>query len=716
MPKGHRTAVRTHSRTNSANRLPVTAQFTQKKIPPPRQRPQRPGFHIATHADDDDDEEGEDEEWTSESGAVTPNLNDDQDSDGPPEVPPELSRIPTARPADYFIPSEITTSRILDTDRLVQEPLTAPSSPTASRRHSRPLSTHSLHRPELRPHPLIRGQSFGQPCPAPKPSPLLPVAVTFDTDVHLSASPSVSFSDSPISPQSSGRRTSISSARSVATVATHQPPTTTKSRHRTFSSSSAVTSLTHLPAIHRPAPYITTFPASDPLQDDRIHPLLPPPYVANHLTVVSRRTPIRDALDRIHRARDIGSQIGVALTTFGGLFMLLGVMLFFDGALLALGNILFVSGITLIIGPKKTFYFFARKQKLRGSICFVGGIILVFLKWPFIGMIVETFGFLNLFGDFFPVIVTFLRQVPFLGTALSLPYIRDVVDRLAGSRTFATPNVFLSRVHMKMESFTELLLRRYDTVKAEYPSEHHLAWELRILAEFWASNPQYTPTPPGFNRPLEWEEAPNPVYERFAGRPGRYELGILLRTDYSNHEAWAQFYAKLQEAEADVSKEPVQMDDSDDDSDDETDKANTSIIKVVNPASEEDRRILTGITNITALRMFSDEVDVRPHPQSISSNHPLIDVNGLQEYYTGPTIWIFDAASNLDQCARLVYGQSDELPTAATGDSWRARVTHLVQLQIEIGPRGTLITFGGQDRYDYNERKRNLEEVGRQQT
>lgn len=61
-------------------------------------------------------------------------------------------------------------------------------------------------------------------------------------------------------------------------------------------------------------------------------------------------------------------------------------------------QVLFLSGITLIIGPHKTFYFFARKNKLRGTICFLGGVLLVFLKWPFIGVIVETIGFLSLFG------------------------------------------------------------------------------------------------------------------------------------------------------------------------------------------------------------------------------------------------------------------------------------------------------------------------------
>jgi hypothetical protein len=70
-----------------------------------------------------------------------------------------------------------------------------------------------------------------------------------------------------------------------------------------------------------------------------------------------------------------------------------------------------------VIGPRKTFYFFARKNKLRGSthlppsplaadthersflaFCFLLGIVLVFIKYPFFGMVVETVGFLNLFG------------------------------------------------------------------------------------------------------------------------------------------------------------------------------------------------------------------------------------------------------------------------------------------------------------------------------
>ncbi|GAA5991838.1 hypothetical protein JCM11641_002121 [Rhodosporidiobolus odoratus] len=121
----------------------------------------------------------------------------------------------------------------------------------------------------------------------------------------------------------------------------------------------------------------------------------------------------------------------VGLTSFGAFFMLLGVIMLFDGPLIALGNILFLAGLPLIIGPQKTFYFFARRNKLRGSFAFIAGIALVFLKYPFFGVLIEMFGFLNLFGDFFPVVLAFMRQLPVIGTFLSMP---GVTDRLMGVR------------------------------------------------------------------------------------------------------------------------------------------------------------------------------------------------------------------------------------------------------------------------------------------
>ena len=133
-----------------------------------------------------------------------------------------------------------------------------------------------------------------------------------------------------------------------------------------------------------------------------------------------------------------GAEIGVGLVSAGVFFLFLGVVLFFDATLLALGNVLVTAGIALLIGPQKTFYFFARRQKIRGTVCFFLGMILVFLHWTLIGMFFETIGFLNLFGyvcsarsaadrsDFFPVILNFLRQVPVLGDVLTLPVVGQV--------------------------------------------------------------------------------------------------------------------------------------------------------------------------------------------------------------------------------------------------------------------------------------------------
>jgi len=122
-------------------------------------------------------------------------------------------------------------------------------------------------------------------------------------------------------------------------------------------------------------------------------------------------------------------KIGIGLTVGGFLFTILGILLFFDKGLLGLGNILFLSGVVLIIGMKKTSRFFFQRRKAKGTACFMFGIFLVFYGWSFFGILIEGFGFLNLFGDFFPVALGFLRQMPIIGNILTLPFMRSFTDR-----------------------------------------------------------------------------------------------------------------------------------------------------------------------------------------------------------------------------------------------------------------------------------------------
>ncbi|KAK9453147.1 Got1/Sft2-like family-domain-containing protein [Dipodascopsis uninucleata] len=125
---------------------------------------------------------------------------------------------------------------------------------------------------------------------------------------------------------------------------------------------------------------------------------------------------------------------GVGFIAAGCIFLILGVMTLFDSALLAFGNILFIAGLFLVIGYQKALLFFARRQKIRGTICFVIGITLILLRKPVTGFIIEFCGILALFGDFFSVIVSFLRSLPFIGPVLSSPIIAPTIDRLAGIR------------------------------------------------------------------------------------------------------------------------------------------------------------------------------------------------------------------------------------------------------------------------------------------
>ncbi|XP_048728808.1 vesicle transport protein GOT1B-like [Ostrea edulis] len=128
-------------------------------------------------------------------------------------------------------------------------------------------------------------------------------------------------------------------------------------------------------------------------------------------------------------------KIGVGLAGFGIAFLFLGVLFLFDKGLLAIGNILFICGLAFVIGLERTFRFFFQRHKLKATGFFVGGMLIVLLGWPVIGMCVEMYGFFLLFSGFFPVAVNFLRRVPIIGNILNLPYIRTAADKLAGSNS-----------------------------------------------------------------------------------------------------------------------------------------------------------------------------------------------------------------------------------------------------------------------------------------
>lgn len=46
-----------------------------------------------------------------------------------------------------------------------------------------------------------------------------------------------------------------------------------------------------------------------------------------------------------------------------------------------------------------------------------------------------------------------------------------------------------------------------------------------------------------------------------------------------------------------------------------------------------------------------------------------------------------------------------------SADSWRARVSHICELQVNLASGAMTIDFGGMDRWDYPERVRNMEEA-----
>lgn len=207
-----------------------------------------------------------------------------------------------------------------------EEPINDVATPLRSVQRS-PNMRHSGSRPSsmistksetstARPHPLLRSQSNGRGAPVSKKTPLPPLTMTL---AEASPSSSTSTIDSDVltaSPTSVlshhlSRRTSVSSARSTATLPVHPTPrhpdrSRTISTISTSSSSAALSSLAHLPTVSRPPSPRTVcfFPVSNPSHNvEAIHPLLPAPFLKTHLTTIANRQPMLDSFHRVAAAR-----------------------------------------------------------------------------------------------------------------------------------------------------------------------------------------------------------------------------------------------------------------------------------------------------------------------------------------------------------------------------------------------------------------------------
>ncbi|KAI0683228.1 hypothetical protein BC835DRAFT_1296561, partial [Cytidiella melzeri] len=286
----------------------------------------------------------------------------------------------------------------------------------------------------------------------------------------------------------------------------------------------------------------------------------------------------------------------------------------------------------------------------------------------------------------------------------------------------------------------------YATVKACYPGEGRRKWRIRVAQQFWAlpsgerlAYAQTTPVLPTEVENAAYTTDDDPLDSVSASPSNDVSgLGVVVRTDFTDEPAWQAFLVKLQEGEAEFASavnsesahkeededESMDEDEDGDDEEAEEDEENESqtsfpsspppIFHVLTtPASS-----LTNISNLSALRLLND-VDIRPIPtppppgtKRLRPANRLVDIDGWQEVYRGKMLWIYDARSNMDQCVRVVSQTSASgVYGSATADSWRARVSHICELQVNVASGAMSIDFGGMDRWDYQERVRNMAEA-----
>ena len=134
----------------------------------------------------------------------------------------------------------------------------------------------------------------------------------------------------------------------------------------------------------------------------------------------SDRTPLSTRISSMmpNMIKTGNRQIGVPMLAIGMALTLIGMSLFFNKMLMRLGNLFFVGGVPMTLGPGRTAGYFFQPKKARATACLGSGIFLVFVGWPMLGLALEIFGLLNLFGNMFPFAMALLKQMPIIGPML----------------------------------------------------------------------------------------------------------------------------------------------------------------------------------------------------------------------------------------------------------------------------------------------------------
>jgi hypothetical protein len=107
--------------------------------------------------------------------------------------------------------------------------------------------------------------------------------------------------------------------------------------------------------------------------------------------------------------------IGAGVTGFGVAFFILGIFTFLNRKLLVTSTILVVLGLGMGVGPISLAKLLIRKDRLKGTIAYFAGVVLVFLKLSLPGVACEVVGAYWLFGGFLPIVLSIVSRIPIVG-------------------------------------------------------------------------------------------------------------------------------------------------------------------------------------------------------------------------------------------------------------------------------------------------------------